>query len=59
MLMARPGRTKEESELIEQWLKENEVTRCIAFDRTDPNTLEYKRAWGGRKKKKPAVAKPK
>jgi len=57
--MARPGRTKEESELIEKWLKENEVTRCIAFDRTDPNTLEYKRAWGGRKKKKPAVAKPK
>ena len=49
--MARPTIEDEDRRLMDEWLKKNEITVCPAYARTDPDTVEYKRAWGGRKKK--------
>ena len=55
--MARPTIEDEDRRLMDEWLKKNEVTVCPAYARTDPDTVEYKRAWGGCKKKKPEAKK--
>ena len=54
--MARDTRTKEDDQLMVEWLKKNEVTVCPPFASTEPDDLEYKRKWGGGPKKKKTQA---
>ena len=41
-----------DEQLVAEWLKNNEVTECEAFERTDPDDITWKRTKGTKKQKK-------
>ena len=53
----RDSMSNKDKQLVEEWLKNNEITVCHPNDRTDPEEMVY--TWGNRKKKKPAATKAK
>ena len=41
-----------DEQLVAEWLKKNEVTYCEKYERTDPETITWKRTKGLKKKEK-------
>lgn len=50
--MSRQGRTKEDQEAIDKWLKKNKITICDENEKTDPEDIVYLYKRPGPPKKK-------
>ena len=46
----RDNITEQDRKLIDEWLKNNQVTKCEQGEYTDPDDMVY--TWGNKKKKK-------
>lgn len=49
--MARDQITDDDQDIINQWLKNNEITVCPPGARTSTDDIAYTHGWGKKKKK--------
>lgn len=48
----RDRMTEEDQKAIDEWLKENKITKCEPGERTSSDNIAYTHGWGKKKKKK-------